>query len=127
VSKRFNRICTYALLPGITHNLGASPTTGLWSPKTNVLTVLLGAPGCIVDSICASGRSGAVILLWNPSQTLSLELIDKDNALFGGAQGCGLALPNPNGLAANAITGLLPPQSGQKFTYYSLGGHWIQG
>lgn len=119
-SQLFNQSCSYTLASGTTHNLGPAPTSGVFTAgTTNRLILTPNAGGSIIDSITAPGTDGFQILLYNPSLTRSVTLLDQNNAGTGGSAGNLLACPNPNGLAANAIEVILPPQSAQKLTYYS--------
>lgn len=116
----FNSSCGYTLLAGTTHDLGPSPTSGTFvAGTTNRFVLTPNAGGSTIDSITAPGTDGVVIMLYNPSLTLSVTLLDQNNAATAGTAGNLLACPNPNGLAANAIYVTLPPQSGQKLTYYN--------
>lgn len=119
-SPTFAQSCSYTLASGTIHNLGPAPSSGVFTAgTTNRFIVTPNAGGSTIDSITAPGTDGFVILLYNPHLTRSVVLLDQNNAGTGGTAGNLLACPNPNGLAANAIEVILPPQSAQKLTYVS--------
>ena len=118
--RTFANSCAYTLASGTTHNLGPSPTSGTWGAGvTNRLILTPNASGSTIDGITAPGIDGFVIMIYNPSLTLSLTILDQNNAGTSSTAGNLLACPNPYALGATSIQVTLAPQSAQKLTYYS--------
>ncbi len=121
----FDSECTYTLVNGANHDLGPSPTTGTFAAGvTNRFIVTPGATSTL-DSITAPPADGFVILLYNPSLTLSLPNLDQNNSATAGTAGNLISVPNPSAMGATAIQVILPPQGAQKLTYDNTLTVWV--